>query len=98
MTRSRFNNSLISGLAAPLLRRLELNPAKIDFLHAGLEQIAANTDILGRVLKCTRLSKNTLLQQITVPLGVLLVIFESRPDSLPQVYLIFSVSIPSGTN
>jgi len=82
-----------NNLAAPLLARLVLDEKKIDSLCAGLMQIAGNTDILGKVLKCTKLTKDLVLQQITVPLGVLLVIFESRPDSLPQIA---SLCISSG--
>ena len=68
-----------------MLSRLSLNEKKLATLADGMRQIAANTNILGKVLKCTKLTDDLILQQVSVPIGVLLVIFESRPDSLPQV-------------
>lgn len=82
-----------NNLAGPMLARLVMNEKKIDSLINGMHQIAENTNILGKVLRCTKLTDNLILQQITVPLGVLLVIFESRPDSLPQIA---SLCISSG--
>ncbi|KAL5290612.1 ALDH18A1 family protein [Megaselia abdita] len=75
-----------SGLAKPLLSRLSLNPAKLKSLATGLKQIADSSHRnVGRVLRRTKLADGLDLKQVTVPIGVLLVIFESRPDSLPQV-------------
>ncbi|KAM9052013.1 delta-1-pyrroline-5-carboxylate synthase isoform 2-T2 [Megaptera novaeangliae] len=73
-------------LAAPLLKRLSLSTSKLNSLAIGLRQIAASSqDSVGRVLRRTRIAKDLELEQVTVPIGVLLVIFESRPDCLPQV-------------
>jgi len=74
------------NLASSLVSRLLLTPSKLDTLATGLRQIADGSyDVLGRVLRATQVAHNLELRQVTVPIGVLMVIFESRPDALPQV-------------
>ncbi len=73
------------NLPRPLLDRLRLSEAKLETLRAGVEQLAAGPDPIGRVLRRTELDSDLVLEQVTSPLGVLLVIFESRPDAVIQI-------------
>lgn len=71
-----------------MMARLLLTPSKLENLAQGLRQIADSShNILGRVLRRTKIAHGLELKQETVPIGVLLVIFESRPDALVQVQL-----------
>lgn len=74
------------GLDEVLLSRLKLNDNKLDTLSSGLRQIAVQSkNMVGQVLKRVRVSDTLTLKQVTCPIGVLMVIFESRPDCLPQI-------------
>lgn len=82
------------GLANALLSRLKITEKKIDELAIGLNQLSEKAiNALNRPLKRTELANGLHLAQVLVPIGVLLVIFESRPDSLPQIS---GLSIASG--
>ncbi|XP_077407617.1 delta-1-pyrroline-5-carboxylate synthase isoform X3 [Vanacampus margaritifer] len=73
-------------LPAAALARLSLTAAMLDKLAVGLRQIAsAALDCVGRVLRRTKVAHKLELEEIAVPIGVLLVISEGRPDCLPQV-------------
>ncbi|XP_013863093.1 delta-1-pyrroline-5-carboxylate synthase [Austrofundulus limnaeus] len=73
-------------LPSAMLKRLSLTSAKLNSLAVGLRQVAvAAQDSVGRVLRRTRVAHGLELEQITVPIGVFLVIFEARPDCLPQL-------------
>lgn len=72
-------------VALPLVRRLKLSDEKLNTLATGIRQIADQPDPLGVVKSKRELADGLELSQITVPIGVLMIIFESRPDSLPQI-------------
>jgi glutamate-5-semialdehyde dehydrogenase len=73
------------GLAAPLVARLKLDAAKLDAAIEGVRQVAALEDPLGRRQLHTELDAGLVLERLTVPLGVVGVIFEARPDALIQI-------------
>jgi glutamate-5-semialdehyde dehydrogenase len=75
----------VTNLPLATQNRLQLTPAKWQPVLDGLHQLAHMPDPVGQVLRQTLLDDGLTLQQQTLPLGVLLIIFEARPDVLPQV-------------
>ena len=73
--------------------RLVFTPKKLKGVADGLRALASQPDPLGRMRRHVEIANGLTLLQETVPIGVLLVIFESRPDVLPQVA---GLSIASG--
>jgi len=69
-----------SGLGAAMLDRLKLDDKRIAGMAQGLREVAALPDPVGRVLD-ERIRPNGLrLQKISVPIGVVVIIYESRPN------------------
>ena len=81
------------GLAPSLISRLKLDAAKLAGAIAGVRQVAALPDPLGRRQLHTALDEGLVLERLTVPLGVVGVIFEARPDAVMQIA---SLAIRSG--
>ncbi|KAL3911014.1 MAG: hypothetical protein SGARI_001849 [Bacillariaceae sp.] len=81
------------GIALVLKKRLKLSDEKLQTLADGLRQLAELSDPLGVVKSKRELADGLELSLITVPIGVLMIIFESRPDSMPQIA---ALSIASG--
>ena len=73
------------GLAPALVARLKLDRTKLTEAIAGVRQVAALADPLGRRQLHTELDEGLVLERVTVPLGVLGVIFEARPDAVMQI-------------
>lgn len=68
------------GLDAALLDRLELTDARIESMAEGLEQIAGLPDPVGAITNLTYRPSGIQLGQMRVPLGVIGIIYESRPN------------------
>jgi glutamate-5-semialdehyde dehydrogenase len=73
------------GLSGVLYQRLKLDKGKIRQLVQGLRDLVKLPDPAGQVLSTTKLDEKLILEKVTVPLGVIGIIFESRPDVIPQV-------------
>jgi glutamate-5-semialdehyde dehydrogenase len=73
------------SLAGPLYKRLVLNEPKLRDVIDGIAQIAKMADPVGRILAATELDEGLILRKVQTPIGVLAVIFESRPDVGPQI-------------
>jgi glutamate-5-semialdehyde dehydrogenase len=73
------------GLSKPLLSRLLLDERKIDHIIAGVRNVALLPDPVGRRTGAIELDENLVLSRVTVPIGLIGVIFESRPDALVQI-------------
>ncbi|MGE5716062.1 MAG: glutamate-5-semialdehyde dehydrogenase, partial [Acidobacteriota bacterium] len=80
--RATFEEISISG---SLLDRLVLDEVKVKAMAYGVRAVAELPDPSGRVLSRTLLDDGLVLEKVTCPLGVLLVIFESRPDAVVQI-------------
>ena len=72
-------------LAAPLLSRLQLTEGKCQRMIEELQALAALPDPLGTVSSALELSEGLELYRVSCPIGVIGVIFESRPDALIQI-------------
>ena len=69
-----------SGLAPPLLDRLELTDARIRSMAEGLRQIAALPDPVGEISEMRMRPSGLQVGRMRVPLGVIGIIYESRPN------------------
>ncbi|MGJ3649306.1 glutamate-5-semialdehyde dehydrogenase [Sphingomonas sp. GlSt437] len=69
-----------AGLSAALLDRLELTPARLETMAAGVAAVAQLPDPVGQVIDETRPPNGLVLRRVRVPIGVIGIIFESRPN------------------
>lgn len=80
-------------LSPALLSRLKFDEQKLLSSISGLESLSALPDPTGRILLKRELDRGLVLTKVTVPIGVIGIIFEARPDAMIQVA---SLCIKSG--
>ncbi len=74
-----------NSLAAPLLKRLKFDENKIAETIAGINSLIELDDPVGKTIAATELDKGLELYKVSCPIGVIGVVFESRPDALVQI-------------
>ncbi len=72
-------------ITASTFERLRLTSEKIDEMTQSMLAVADLPDPLGCVIQRTELDSKLVLDKVTVPLGLLAVIFEARPDAVTQI-------------
>jgi glutamate-5-semialdehyde dehydrogenase len=74
-----------NNLAGPLLKRLKFDEGKIADVCAGIESLIKLDDPVDKTITATELDKGLELYKVSCPIGVIGVVFESRPDALVQI-------------
>jgi glutamate-5-semialdehyde dehydrogenase len=82
-----------AGTPEAMLDRLALNPNRIDGIAAGLRQVAGLPDPIGEVLRGRTLPNGLTLRQQRVPLGVVGIVYEGRPNVTVDA---FGLTLKSG--
>jgi len=74
-----------SNLASPLMKRLKFDEKKLAEVISGIDSLVGLPDPVGITLSARELDEGLELFQVSCPIGVIGVIFESRPDALVQI-------------
>ncbi len=80
-------------LSKALVKRLKVDDIKIDEMIAGIKDVIRFEDPVGKTLSALELDSGLELYQVSCPIGLIGVIFESRPDVVPQI---MSLCLKSG--
>ena len=74
-----------NGIAPAVMKRLLFNEAKLSDVCKGIQQLMSLPDPIGRRLLRRELDSDLVLERVSVPIGVIGVIFEARPDPMVQI-------------
>lgn len=79
------DNAVKAKIPAPILARLKFDESKLSSCVQGIRDLIGLEDPLNKILLKRQLDENLVLTKITCAIGVIGVIFESRPDALVQI-------------
>ncbi len=74
-----------NNLAGPLVKRLAFGQDKIADVCAGIESLIKLDEPIGKTIAATELDEGLELYKVSCPIGVIGIVFESRPDVLVQI-------------
>lgn len=83
--KSDLSKAAEAGLASPIIKRLKFDEQKLSDAIAGINSLITLKDPLWNKLMERELDEGLTLNKVTCPIGVIGVIFESRPDALVQI-------------
>lgn len=78
-------NSLIKGVDAPLIKRLKFGEDKLNEMMSTISSLISIPNPVDQTLMARELLEGLKLYKVSCPIGVLGIIFESRPDALVQI-------------
>jgi len=73
------------SMTRAMLARLQTSEHGIEEMAARMREVAGLPEVVGRTLSVTELDQGLMLHKVSCPLGVIGIVFESRPDVVPQV-------------
>ena len=83
-----------NGMSPAMLDRLNLTDKRIDGMATGIEQVSKLPDPVGKILETTILPNGLKLEKVTVPFGVIGIIYEARPNVTADA---FSICFKAGS-
>jgi glutamate-5-semialdehyde dehydrogenase len=78
--RADLDTAARGGMAAPMIERLRLDEKRLGGMAQAVEDIAAMADPLGQIVRSWRRPNGLLVEKRRIPLGVILMVYESRPN------------------
>lgn len=78
--RKDVRNARLNGISESLIDRLSLNESRIKAMAQGALEVAAMNDPIGKVTDGSRHANGMEIKKVTVPIGVIAIIYEARPN------------------